>query len=215
MSTKTQNRLARIGNANYKVAKGNHDVRGWMVLGANGTSIGKVIDLIFDKETERVRYLELLINARYPNVEDKHILVPVGLASIHPDNRVVALRDIDDSRLNDYPAYKGDSVTREYEYALRDYLTRPKQQNLQTDRLSPAREKAIREEERERTEDEKNEIINNLRAERDQAYRERDHAIEERNSLRRELEEIRSKNEEEDNFYRHPFFDQDRPDERV
>lgn len=217
MSTKTEKRLEKIGKAKYKVAKGHHDVRNWSVLAANGDNVGKVVDMVIDKETERVRYLELLVNARYPEVEDRHILVPTGLATIHPENQVVALRNIDDRKIRQYPAYNGEDVSREYEYKLKDYLATPSSspENMQVDVLSPSREEAIRAEERENAEMEKNETIESIRAQRDQAVQERDRAIEERDWLRKELEEIRSKYEEEDNFYRHPFFDQDRPDERI
>lgn len=217
MSTKTEKKLDKIGKAKYKVAKGNHDVRNWSVIASNGDNIGKVVDMVIDKETERVRYLELLITAHYPDVEDRHILVPTGLVSIHPDNQVVALKNIDDRKIRKYPAYAGEDVTREYEYTLKDYLATPSSspENMQVDVLSPSREEAIRAEERENAEAEKNDTIESIRVQRDQAIQDRDKAIEERDWLRKELEEIRSKYEEEDNFYRHPFFDQDRPDERA
>jgi len=43
----------------YKVAKEDPDVRGWMVLGRDGRTVGKVHDLLVDTGAMRVRYLDV------------------------------------------------------------------------------------------------------------------------------------------------------------
>jgi hypothetical protein len=46
----------------YRVAGGDPDVRGWLVLGADGRKIGEVDDLLVDTESLRVRYLDVTLD---------------------------------------------------------------------------------------------------------------------------------------------------------
>ncbi len=47
----------------YRVAGGDPDVRGWLVLGADGRKIGEVDDLLVDTEALRVRYLDVTLDS--------------------------------------------------------------------------------------------------------------------------------------------------------
>jgi hypothetical protein len=47
---------------NYRVSGGDPDVRGWLVLGADGRKIGEVNDLLVDTEALRVRYLDVTLD---------------------------------------------------------------------------------------------------------------------------------------------------------
>ncbi len=46
----------------YEIAEGDPDVRGWIVLGADGKAAGEVSDLLVDVEAGRVRYLDVRID---------------------------------------------------------------------------------------------------------------------------------------------------------
>jgi|GEM_PF-2491528 len=48
---------------NYHVAPGDPDVRGWLVLGADGRRIGEVDDLLVDTEALRARYLDVTLDS--------------------------------------------------------------------------------------------------------------------------------------------------------
>jgi PRC-barrel domain len=47
---------------NYRIAEGDPDVRGWEVLGADGSKIGEVDDLLVDTHALRARYLEVALD---------------------------------------------------------------------------------------------------------------------------------------------------------
>jgi len=50
---------------NYQVAPGDPDVRGWLVLGADGRMIGEVDDLLVDTEALRARYLDVTLDSEW------------------------------------------------------------------------------------------------------------------------------------------------------
>jgi len=57
----------------YQIVEGDPDVRGWVVLGADGKAAGEVADLLVDVEAGRVRYLDVrvdpdLLGAEAPSV---------------------------------------------------------------------------------------------------------------------------------------------------
>jgi photosynthetic reaction center H subunit len=115
------NQIGRLGDFDdYEVADDDPDVRGWDVIGADGTKYGEVEDLIVDPQAMKVRYLEVqLTDDLAPEDEERHLLVPIGMASLDDDNDRVYLGDLDRATLAQIPAYDGSPITREYEHALR------------------------------------------------------------------------------------------------
>ena len=100
--------------SDYKVADGYCDVRGWEVKDADNHTIGKVDNLLVNKETERVVYLDVevdksiieeghkanLVSAskevyEFPdkNGED-HIIVPVGMVDLDKKSKKVQTNKI-------------------------------------------------------------------------------------------------------------------------
>ena len=51
--------LARLSDADYEVAQGEPDVRGWDVVLGSDDVVGKVDDLINDRSAGKVRYLDV------------------------------------------------------------------------------------------------------------------------------------------------------------
>ncbi|MFP5286127.1 MAG: PRC-barrel domain-containing protein [Thermoanaerobaculia bacterium] len=48
---------------NHRIASGDPDVRGWEVVGSDGRTLGRVHDLLVDTGSQRVRYLDVHLNA--------------------------------------------------------------------------------------------------------------------------------------------------------
>jgi sporulation protein YlmC with PRC-barrel domain len=82
----TTTRLKKLGETDdYGVADDSHDIRGWSVVDDNGIELGKVADLLFDSNTEQVRYVIV-------DTLGRHVLIPLGsLGFEHEPRRVVAL----------------------------------------------------------------------------------------------------------------------------
>ncbi|HYG63423.1 MAG TPA: PRC-barrel domain-containing protein, partial [Thermoanaerobaculia bacterium] len=84
----------------FKVAKGDPDVRGWEVLANDGRRIGKVDELLVDTAAMKVRYLDVDLDrdirgamggeSLAGDMKNDHVLIPIGSAQIHErEDRVV------------------------------------------------------------------------------------------------------------------------------
>lgn len=130
----------------YKVADSDKDVRGWTVRDTNGKVIGEVDDLIVNKSTEKVVYLDVyvdesIISANTPSYikkegdgmndfindgDDKHIIIPIGMATLDLENEIVFTHTIDyDTYVQTRRYRKGDPLYREYEEEVYNTYTRP------------------------------------------------------------------------------------------
>jgi sporulation protein YlmC with PRC-barrel domain len=88
MSFTTTTGLMKLSETeNYGVDGDSHDIRGWSVVDEGGVELGVVEDLLFDPETEQVRYV--IVNA-----PGRHVLIPLGILGFEKDpRRVVAAGD--------------------------------------------------------------------------------------------------------------------------
>jgi hypothetical protein len=129
----------------FKVANHNLDVRGWEVIGSDGTRIGKVDDLIVDRELMKVRYLDVDVDRDHvlTDTDPRHILVPIGAAQLDDDRDQVFV-SMDQRSLARFPFYKGGAVDSEYEYRVMHAVTSPNETYTQpqptTSQVSPTSE---------------------------------------------------------------------------
>ncbi|KAA3440691.1 PRC-barrel domain-containing protein [Rufibacter hautae] len=110
----------------FKVANHNLDVRGWEVIGSDGKRIGKVDDLIVDRELMKVRYLDIDVDKDHVLVDTdpRHILIPIGAAQLDDDGDQVFI-SLDRNSLSRFPFYRGGAVDSEYEYRVMHAVTSP------------------------------------------------------------------------------------------
>ena len=112
--------------SDYKMAKGDPDVRGWNVHDAEGDRIGEITGLLIDPVRERVVYIdvdvrdELISKDHDPfdaqhesgihEYQDKkgdiHMIIPVGAAHVDRDKKYVVADGIDQGALKNYPSYR-------------------------------------------------------------------------------------------------------------
>ena len=123
----------------YQVAENYSDVRGWDVKDANNRTIGKVDHLLVSKTAQRVVYLdvevdEILIEAGHETYQNRasegiheflnkegenHLIIPIGMASIDVEHKVVNTNQIDHSTFAKAKRFKkGDDVNFAYELVL-------------------------------------------------------------------------------------------------
>lgn len=119
-----QDNLVRLKELKkFKVAEGDADVRGWKVTSADGIRVGKVDELIVDRESLKVRYLDIHLNKDiFDRDVDRHLLLPVGTARIDRDTDRVMLDQTSISELLRVPPYAPGPITREYERSVRNAL---------------------------------------------------------------------------------------------
>lgn len=106
----------------FDIPDGQPDPRGWSVKSADGTTLGKVEDLIVDTGTQRVRYIEVKADGDISKHGGRdYFLLPIGSARLDDDNDDVVVQ-MDVQSLTGVPAYERGKVSREYETSLRDYV---------------------------------------------------------------------------------------------
>jgi stress response protein YsnF len=116
--TSTLTRMKAIED-DYKVASDDPDVRGWDVLDSTGNKIGEVDELIVDTDAMKVRYLEVDVDNDLFDVEDDHhILIPIGSATLDHSSKNVMVPTLDKNSVASYPAYRGETISRDYENGL-------------------------------------------------------------------------------------------------
>lgn len=122
--------------SDYKIASDYSDVRGWEVVDANSRTIGKVDNLLVNKDQERVVYLDVevddsIIEAghdpyqtpvsagvhEFLNKEgEDHLIVPIGMATLDENNKRVVTNKIDYSTFANTKRFrKGDNINFAYE----------------------------------------------------------------------------------------------------
>lgn len=149
MTTKHENKNKHLYYLNelsdYKIASDDPDVRGWPVKDADNRVIGKVDNLLVNKTTERVVYLDVEVDSsiiaanhdpygqpansdvhEFINREgENHIIIPVGLVSLNSDQDFVYTDRINYQTFAETKRIqKGSAVNREYEVVVLDSYDR-------------------------------------------------------------------------------------------
>lgn len=122
--------------SDYKIADGYPDVRGWDVKDIDNRVIGKVDNLLVNKESQRVVYIDVevdksIIDAKHdpygrPSHTDvrefvnkdgeNHIIIPIGLVDLNEDSDYVYSDILDHQTFSETKRYrKGDNINRQYE----------------------------------------------------------------------------------------------------
>ena len=107
----------------YEVADGDPDIRGWKLFDATGESVGTIHDLIIDMEQKEARYLDVQLEAAATTGgQERHVLVPIGLARLSDDVEAVTLTTLDRTHLAALPSFDHSVITRDKECELQGSL---------------------------------------------------------------------------------------------
>lgn len=174
-------------SSKFKVADKENDVRGWVVVGANGVKIGYVDELIVDTSKRKVVFLDVMLNVSFTRLAGKHILVPIEISNIHTKKKVVSVQNLSRDLINAYPNYDG-QMEKDHENKVRDFLAGSISADaMLTDQLSPGRLEDVSNEIKLESD---SEIVMKLRKERDIALAERDLLLDENLKLRKKLKQF-------------------------
>ncbi len=126
--------LSELGD--YKIAKHDHDIRGWEVRDRDAKSIGKVDNLLANKELGKVVYVDVEVNQsiidknhdpfsvnndtgfkEFINKDgENHIIIPIGLIDIYPEDKYVHTNSLDYNTFAETKRYRtGEPISRNYE----------------------------------------------------------------------------------------------------
>ncbi|HVG11556.1 MAG TPA: PRC and DUF2382 domain-containing protein [Flavisolibacter sp.] len=113
-------RLQKLSGSDFEVVDGQPDIRGWEVKDDAGKKLGEVDELIFDYQSRKVRYLVLDLDGNEYDLEDREVLVPIGIAELHGDDDDVILSGVTAAQLQSLPEYDEDNFDTEHEVSTRN-----------------------------------------------------------------------------------------------
>jgi stress response protein YsnF len=123
MATNKNSRLQELGGSDYEIADGQPNIKGWDVKDARGNKIGEVDELIFDTQALKVRYLVIDLEGNTLDLDDRDVLVPIGLAELNDADDDVILPSITAEQLRALPEYDDDNLTPEVENSVRNVFS--------------------------------------------------------------------------------------------
>lgn len=112
---KRHTRLQKLSGSDYEIADGQSDIRGWEVKDASGKQIGEVEELIFDYSSQKVRYLVVDLEDNEYDLDDREVLIPIGVAELHEEDDDVILPTITLEQLRALPEYDEERFDTEIE----------------------------------------------------------------------------------------------------
>lgn len=115
------NHLEELNNSDYKIADDQPDINNWKIVDTTGKNVGKVKDMLFDKEAMKVRYI--ITNLKNGEIfsDDREVLIPIGKAQLNTSNERIVVPNVNQNQLSNLPHYRDtDSMTQEDEVAIRN-----------------------------------------------------------------------------------------------
>lgn len=125
--------------SDYKVASDYPDVRGWEVKDADNKTVGKVDNLLVNKNTERVVYLDVEVDESILGKDTKtlsasanegvhgfinndgedHLIIPIGLADLNEDQKLVLCNSINNQTFRQTKRIsKGTKIEQDFEVMI-------------------------------------------------------------------------------------------------
>jgi len=103
--------LKELSNSDFEIKDGQPDIINWAVKNSAEQTIGKISDLLFDEQERKVRYMVLDLEGNSWQIEEREVLIPIGVAELDKDNDHVILPNITAQQISVLPDYiKGTAV---------------------------------------------------------------------------------------------------------
>lgn len=112
--------LKELHSSEFEMSSGEPDIRNWKVIGLQNQELGRVTELLFNEVSHRVRYLIVNLMGKPLNLISRSILIPIGMADLLKEEKVVLLKGITIGHLASLPTYEKGKISRETELAVRE-----------------------------------------------------------------------------------------------
>lgn len=114
------NGLRKLKGSDFEVRDGYTDIRGWDVKDSSGRNIGEVEELLFDPASRKVRYMIVDLEDNDFDLDDREVLIPIGVAQLHEKDDDVIIPNITAEQLRALPQYDADHFSQEHEHSIRN-----------------------------------------------------------------------------------------------
>jgi hypothetical protein len=125
--------LYSLNKSNYQIVEGEADITGWEVRSETGAYIGKTIDLLFDAQNNAVRYLVIDLAGSGMQLDEKKILIPIGIAELHRENDEVTLPNLHLDQFIALPSYDEENLGPAMEAEIRAVIGSPAALRLESE----------------------------------------------------------------------------------
>lgn len=112
--------LVELSGSDYEIADGEPDIKGWAIKYKLGSKLGEVEELLFNPSSRKVRYLIAHLDARVFGIENRKVLIPIGLAELHETHDEVFLPGITIEQLANAPDYRREKLSLLEETSVRN-----------------------------------------------------------------------------------------------
>lgn len=83
--------LQELSGSDYEIVDGEPNIKNWDVKTEQGVKIGEVVDMLFDPQARKVRYLIVNLEDSEINVTDgKDVLIPIGIAKLYSSSNDIS-----------------------------------------------------------------------------------------------------------------------------
>lgn len=110
--------LQELDGSDYKIAENQPDIDGWSIYDERHQKVGKVHDMLFDPQSQKVRYIIANLKNNELNLDSRTVLVPIGIAQLHEQDDDVILSGVTAEQLRALPEYRKDGLTKFDEAAV-------------------------------------------------------------------------------------------------
>lgn len=112
-------RLEELSRSDFEIAEGQPDIKGWDVKNELGEVIGDVEELLFNPQTQKVRYLVVDTDANDLHLAARKILIPIGVAELCEDDDYVVVPQVTAAHIETLPVYEKGGLSAEHEQHIR------------------------------------------------------------------------------------------------
>lgn len=103
--------LEELGSSDFEIRDGQPHIIGWKVLNSARQYLGTVSELLFEPAAQKVRYLVLNLEHNIWEMEERDVLIPIGVAELDLPHNFVILPHITAQQITVLPDYhKGHTV---------------------------------------------------------------------------------------------------------
>jgi len=115
MENMKHRRLQELDRSDFEIVDGEPDIRGWDVRLVSGQKIGEVEDLIVDAQQKKVRYMIVDLDDDDVELDEREVLIPIGLATLDRKEDDVILESVTVEQLRSLPEYHSGRLDEEVE----------------------------------------------------------------------------------------------------
>lgn len=109
------NPLEELNGSEFQIEGGMPNIQGWKIDDIHAERVGKVRDLLFDKNTRKVRYIITKLEG-----DDQEVLIPIENVELSTSESRVIVRGLTLGQLFGLPTYIAGDISIEDEYAIQN-----------------------------------------------------------------------------------------------